>query len=172
MLRLPWRMYLCCNLQIKSCRSEQFSGFGGGPFYRTGFITAAGSGNCCPTDLGFARQVVKCHGGRCEKNNPLGLRAAKSVHRDPNCDEAQIQLRRRSPYRALGVRSSRRAKGRLSGTTACSQYPDARTRSRACAMSGTSQSRFSKSLRSSSSQPTSLKTKNWRSSGGKAPRSP
>jgi hypothetical protein len=38
-------------------------------------------------------------------------------------------------------------------------------------MSGTSQSRFSKSLRSSSLQPTSLKTKNWRSSGGKAPRS-
>ena len=38
-------------------------------------------------------------------------------------------------------------------------------------MSGTFQSRFSKSLRSSSLRPTSLKTRNWRSSGRKAPRS-
>jgi hypothetical protein len=39
------------------------------------------------------------------------------------------------------------------------------------ARSGTSQRRFSRSLRSSSSQLTSLRTKNWRSSRGKAPRS-
>jgi Inorganic pyrophosphatase len=74
--------------------------------------------------------------------------------------------------RIVGIlQIGRRANEGLSGTTACSQYPGARTRSRACAMSGTSQGRFGKSLRSSSSQPTSLRTKNWRSSGGKAPRS-
>ena len=74
--------------------------------------------------------------------------------------------------RIIGIlQIEQKSKGRPSGTTACSRSPGARTRSRPFATSGTSQSRFSKSLRSSSSQLTSLKTKNWRSSGGKAPRS-
>ena len=60
----------------------------------------------------------------------------------------------------LQIEPSRRAKGRPSGTTACSPCPGARTRSWACTMSGISPSRFSKSLKSSSSQPTSLRTKN------------
>jgi inorganic pyrophosphatase len=50
--------------------------------------------------------------------------------------------------------------------------PGARTRSRASVTSGISQSPFSKSLRSFSSQLTSLKIKSSRSSAGRAPRLP
>ena len=74
--------------------------------------------------------------------------------------------------RIIGIlQIEQKSKGKAERNDRLFGYPGARTRSRACAMSGTSQSQFSKSLRSSSSQLTSSKTKNWRSSGGKAPRS-
>ena len=63
--------------------------------------------------------------------------------------------------RVIGIlQIEQKSKRRRSGTTACSPYPAGRIQSRACAMSGTSQSQFSKNLRSSSSQPMSLRTRN------------
>ena len=74
--------------------------------------------------------------------------------------------------RIIGIlQIEQKSKGKAERNDRLFAVPGARTRSRACAMSGTSRSQFSKSLRSFSSQLTSLKTKNWKSSGGKAPRS-
>ena len=74
--------------------------------------------------------------------------------------------------RIIGIlQIAQKSKGKAERNDRLFAVPRRHTRSRRFATSGTSQGRFSKSSRSSSSQLTSLKTKNWRSSGGKAPRS-
>ena len=74
--------------------------------------------------------------------------------------------------RIIGIlQIEQKAKGSPSGTTAYSPCPGAPTRSGAFATFGTFRSKFSKSLRSSSSLPMSSRTRNWRSSDGRDPRS-
>jgi inorganic pyrophosphatase len=73
--------------------------------------------------------------------------------------------------RVIGIlQIEQKSKGKAERNDGCSPYPAARIQSGACAMSGTCRRRFSKSLRNSSSRPTSSRTKHWKSSGGKAPR--
>jgi hypothetical protein len=73
--------------------------------------------------------------------------------------------------RVIGIsRSSRKAKARLSETTAYSQCPASRTLSRVFVMCETFRSRCRKSWRGSSLPRTSLRIRNWRSSAGKVPR--
>jgi Inorganic pyrophosphatase len=63
-----------------------------------------------------------------------------------------------------GLQIEQKSKGKAQRNDRLFAVPRrARTRSRVCAMSGISRSRFSKSWRSFSSQLTSLKTKNWKS---------
>jgi hypothetical protein len=74
--------------------------------------------------------------------------------------------------RVIGIlQIEQKSKGKRSATTACSLCPGSPTRSRLYAISAIYLNRSGKSLKSSSSQPTSLRTRNLRSSDGKDRRS-
>jgi hypothetical protein len=74
--------------------------------------------------------------------------------------------------RIIGVlQIEQKSKRRKSGTTACSRYPGVHTRSEASATYATSPGRSRTNWKNSSSQPMSLRTRSWKSSAGRVPRS-
>jgi Inorganic pyrophosphatase len=107
-----------------------------------------------PHDWGFVLRAI----------DQSRRRRSARHHGDPRCSDFPGD---RAAASSAFFRLNRKAKGRPSETTGCSPYPAARIQSRACAMSETCRRRFRKSLRNSSSRPTSSRTKHWKSSGGR-----